>query len=50
MMSWWQRFWYNVRQAIPGFRNRSGWRGYDAVDDIVVDDPNDWRNRNNDHI
>lgn len=49
-MNWWQRFWYGFTRYVPGLRNRSDWQGYKAIDDVKVDDSDDWRNRNNNHI
>jgi len=49
-MSLWQRFWRGVTRFIPGTRSRSDWDGFKAIDDMKVDNSDEWRDRNSNHV
>lgn len=41
MFGWLKQWW----QRTFSWRGGKGWRGFDAVDDVSVDDSDDWRDR-----
>jgi hypothetical protein len=44
-MSWFQKLVWKIKNAF-GIKNRDGWDGFKAVDQAIVDTPEEFRDRN----